>query len=84
MNGLAHCHKLHIFHRDLKPQNILINENKKQIRLAGFGLARTYSFDFNDPINLKEYTHEVITLWYVISVTSMYHVQINSYYVCFK
>ena len=56
--GMAYCHSQRIFHRDLKPNNILINKEKEEIRIADFGLARAYS------LPLKPYTHEVVTLWY--------------------
>jgi hypothetical protein len=45
-------------HRDLKPSNILIGEDNKTIKLADFGLARTFG------LPLKSYTHEVATLRY--------------------
>jgi serine/threonine protein kinase len=35
----------------------LIN-NKKEIKIADFGLARVFS------IPIRPYTHEVVTLWY--------------------
>ena len=58
-DGMAHAHDSYIIHRDLKPQNILIDQkNQLNIKLADFGLARTYFYP------IKEYTHEIITLWY--------------------
>ena len=47
LKGLNYIHLESILHRDLKPQNILINYNistgNLQVKLADFGLARTYS-----------------------------------------
>lgn len=36
LRGLSYCHKRKILHRDLKPQNLLINE-KGELKLADFG-----------------------------------------------
>eukprot|EP00762_Andalucia_godoyi_P005005 ANDGO_01468.mRNA.1 Cell division control protein 2 homolog len=57
LKGLSFCHSHRILHRDLKPQNMLIDRSGV-IKLADFGLARA----FNVP--LRTYTHEVVTLWY--------------------
>lgn len=36
LRGLSYCHKRKVLHRDLKPQNLLINE-KGELKLADFG-----------------------------------------------
>ena len=55
--GINFCHMHRVMHRDLKPQNLLI-DSSGLLKIADFGLARAFS------IPLPQYTHEVVTLWY--------------------
>lgn len=41
-NGLRAAHAHHILHRDIKPQNILLN-SKKEAKIADFSIARIFS-----------------------------------------
>ena len=55
--AIAYCHTRRIMHRDLKPQNILVNTSTQKIKIADFGLGRPYTRG-------GSYTNEVVTLWY--------------------
>ncbi|VDK42374.1 unnamed protein product [Taenia asiatica] len=58
LQALLYCHARRIIHRDLKPQNILVDVDRKIVKLADFGLARSFGYP------LRKLTHEVVTLWY--------------------
>ena len=53
--GLSHMHKYGFFHRDMKPENLLINE--KVVKIADFGLAREIR-------SIPPYTEYVSTRYY--------------------
>ena len=44
--GTAFCHENRVLHRDLKPQNLLINR-KGELKLGDFGLARAFGVPVN-------------------------------------
>ena len=58
LHGLAYLHKRAVLHRDLKGSNLLLN-NAGILKIADFGLARTYY-----KRHQGDYTNRVVTLWY--------------------
>ncbi|XP_074662572.1 cyclin-dependent kinase 7-like [Tubulanus polymorphus] len=57
LKGLEYLHHHWILHRDLKPNNLLLNENGV-LKIGDFGLAKYYG----SPNRI--YTHQVVTRWY--------------------
>jgi len=55
--AMLFCHRRRVLHRDLKPQNLLIDK-RGVIKIADFGLGRSFG------IPVRVYTHEIVTLCY--------------------
>ena len=75
LKGTAFCHENRVLHRDLKPQNLLINR-KGELKIGDFGLARAFGVPVNTFSNEVSRTFtawqrsgnqrrdQVVTLWY--------------------
>ncbi|XP_062179164.1 mitogen-activated protein kinase 11-like isoform X2 [Phragmites australis] len=60
LRALKYIHTANVYHRDLKPKNILANANCK-LKICDFGLARV---SFNDAPTTIFWTDYVATRWY--------------------
>jgi serine/threonine protein kinase len=57
MSALAYCHERRVIHRDMKPDNILLDARRENLVLCDFGMARTFAPG-------KSYTNECVSVWY--------------------
>ncbi|KAJ1397618.1 Serine/threonine-protein kinase, active site [Sesbania bispinosa] len=55
---VAHSHSYGVLHRDLKPQNLLLDQQKGILKIVELGIGRAFT------VPLDSYTHEIVTLCY--------------------
>ncbi|ODV60088.1 casein kinase 2 catalytic subunit CKA2 [Ascoidea rubescens DSM 1968] len=56
--GLDYCHSMGIIHRDVKPQNVMIDPIKRKLRLIDWGLAEFYHPGTNYNVRVASRYHK--------------------------
>ena len=57
ISAVESIHNLHCIHRDIKPDNILIDKNG-HIKLSDFGLAKVSDSLYNNDLNIIKFNNE--------------------------
>jgi casein kinase II subunit alpha len=57
LKGLDYCHSLGIMHRDVKPQNVMIDHTRRKLRIIDWGLGEFYlpEQDYNVRVSSRYY-----------------------------
>jgi serine/threonine protein kinase len=51
ISAVHHIHSKNIIHRDLKMENILLTDNRNEVKIIDFGLSKILSIDGNDKLS---------------------------------
>ena len=72
LKGTAFCHENRVLHRDLKPQNLLINR-KGELKIGDFGLARAFGVPVNTFSNEVSYQLSTAIAMHLIPSSRLSH-----------
>lgn len=45
ISGIEYIHRLNVVHRDMKPENLLLDHDGKSVKIVDFGLSNTFKHD---------------------------------------